>query len=112
LEMRDETTPNEEKATAQMGIISSHIVPTCPPRPTTLSTERLFQEIANQDHGLTPSVRGRVHIVDPAAEVLLHMYDDRGMDAIATSVAPLGALKSSCESVILNPTPASMGATQ
>jgi hypothetical protein len=64
-------------------------------RPSTLSAERLFQAIANQDHGLTPSVRGRVHIVDPAAEVLLHMYDDRGMDVIATSVTPLRALKSS-----------------
>jgi Domain of unknown function (DUF3885) len=62
-------------------------------RPSAVSTERLFQAIANQDHGLTPSVRGRVHIVDPGAEVLLHMYDDRGMDVIAKSAAPLQTLE-------------------
>jgi hypothetical protein len=64
-------------------------------RHSALSAERLFEAIANQDHGLTPSVRGRVHILDPAAGVLLHMYDDRGMDIIATSVPPLQALKNS-----------------
>jgi len=41
-------------------------------RSSVLSTERLFEAIANQDHGRTPSVRGRVHILDPGAEVLLH----------------------------------------
>ncbi len=69
-------------------------------RPSDLSTGRLFDAIANQDHGRTPSVRGRVHILDPRTEVLLHMYDDRGMDVIATSVAPLLTLKSSFSSWI------------
>jgi hypothetical protein len=69
-------------------------------RSSVLSTGRLFEAIANQDHGRTPSVRGRVHILDPEAEVLLHMYDDRGMDVIATSVAPLLTLKSSFSSWI------------
>lgn len=69
-------------------------------RSSVLSTGRLFEAIANQDHGRTPSVRGRVHILDPGAEVLLHMYDDRGMDVIATSVAPLLTLKSSFSSWI------------
>jgi Domain of unknown function (DUF3885) len=70
-------------------------------RPSALSAERLFEAIANQDHGLTPSVRGRVHILDPAAGVLLHMYDDRGMDIIATSVPPLQALKNSFASWLI-----------
>jgi Domain of unknown function (DUF3885) len=69
-------------------------------RSSVLSTGRLFEAIANQDHGRTPSVRGRVHIFDPGAEVLLHMYDDRGMDVIATSVAPLLTLKRSFSSWI------------
>jgi Domain of unknown function (DUF3885) len=64
-------------------------------RPSDLSTGQLFDAIANQDHGRAPSVRGRVHMLDPRTEVLMHMYDDRGMDAIATSLAPLLALKSS-----------------
>jgi Domain of unknown function (DUF3885) len=69
-------------------------------RSSVLSTGRLFDAIASQDHGRTPSVRGRVHILDPRAEVLLHMYDDRGMDVIATSDAPLLTLKSSFSSWI------------
>jgi Domain of unknown function (DUF3885) len=64
-------------------------------RPSVLLSERLFDAIANQDHGRTPSVRGRVHILDTGAEILLHMYDDRGMDVIASSTAPLIALKNS-----------------
>jgi len=63
-------------------------------RPSTISPERLFQAIANQDHGVAPSVRGRIHVFDPRTEVLLHMYDDRGMDVIASTAAPLLELKS------------------
>jgi hypothetical protein len=57
-------------------------------RPANLSTGVLFKAITSQDHGRTPSVRSRVHIFDPEAEILLHMYDDRGMDAIATATHP------------------------
>jgi hypothetical protein len=57
-------------------------------RPSSISRERLFQAIANQDHGGAPSVRGRIHVLDPRTEVLLHMYDDRGMDVIASTAAP------------------------
>jgi len=62
-------------------------------QPSVLSTVRLFEAIANQDHGRAPSVRGRVHILDPRAAVLLHMYDDRGMDIIASSADRLLTLK-------------------
>jgi hypothetical protein len=70
-------------------------------KPFDLSAERLFQAIGNQDHGLTPSVRGRVHIFDPSSETLLHMYDDRGMDIIAASLPPLEALKQTFPSWII-----------
>jgi hypothetical protein len=69
-------------------------------RSSDLSTWRLSEAIANQDFGRTPLVRGRVHILDPGAKVLLHMYDDRGMDVIATSLAPLLTLKNSFASWI------------
>jgi Domain of unknown function (DUF3885) len=62
-------------------------------RPSVFSSERLFEAIANQDHGRAPSVRGRVHVLDPNTEILLHMYDDRGMDVIASNAAPLAVLK-------------------
>ena len=62
-------------------------------RPSIISRERLFRAIANQDQGGTPSVRGRIHVLDPHAGVLLHMYDDRGMDVIASNTASLLELK-------------------
>jgi hypothetical protein len=58
------------------------------PRPA-LASEVLFHAIANQDHGRTPSVLGRTFILDPVAQVLLHMYDDRGLDIIAKSALAL-----------------------
>jgi hypothetical protein len=70
-------------------------------RPSALSAERLFEAIANQDHGLTPSVKGRVHMLDASSGVLLHMYDDRGMDIIATTSPPLQALRDSFASWII-----------
>jgi hypothetical protein len=57
--------------------------------PSVLASEQLFLAIANQDHGRTPAVRGRVYILDPLAELLFHMYDDRGLDIIATSTMSL-----------------------
>jgi hypothetical protein len=63
-------------------------------RPSALSSERLFEAVANQDHGRAPSVRGRVHVFDPEAKILLHMYDDRGMDILATNAAQLSSVKS------------------
>jgi hypothetical protein len=60
--------------------------------PSDLTIERLFRAIANQDHGRTPSVKGRVYMLVPAAGLLMHMYDDRGMGIIPTSSAALGQL--------------------
>ncbi len=62
--------------------------------PSSISRECLFKAIANQDHGAAPSVRGRIYVLDPLTEILLHMYDDRGMDVIASTAAPLLELKS------------------
>lgn len=61
--------------------------------PGALAARELFEAIANQDHGRSPSVRGRIHVLDPLADVLLHMYDDRGLDIIANTPPPLLLLR-------------------
>ena len=43
----------------------------------------VLEGIANADHTRTPSVSGCVYFLNPAAEIIAHMYDDRGMDIIA-----------------------------
>jgi uncharacterized protein DUF3885 len=45
----------------------------------------VLEGIANADHAQSPSVSGDVYFLNPAAEVIVHMYDDRGLDMIAAS---------------------------
>jgi len=54
-----------------------------------LSYEAVFDGIANADHARTPSVSSRVYFLNPRSDVLLHMYDDRGLDIIAAREEPL-----------------------
>ena len=62
-------------------------------RPFNISREHLFQAIANQDHRIFPSVRGRIPIFDPCSGIVLLRDDDRGLDVIATTASPLPALR-------------------
>jgi hypothetical protein len=49
----------------------------------------VFEGIASADHAQTPSVSGRIYFLNPAREMIIHMYDDRGLDMIAASRAAL-----------------------
>lgn len=49
------------------------------------SYKAIFQGIANHDHASTPSVSSRVYFLNHANDILLHMYDDRGLDVIAAT---------------------------
>lgn len=45
----------------------------------------VFEGIANADHSQSPSVSGRVYFLNPATAIIVHMYDDRGLDMIAAT---------------------------
>jgi hypothetical protein len=45
----------------------------------------VLQGIANADHAHTPSVSGRVYFLNPATAMIVHVYDDRGLDMIAAT---------------------------
>jgi hypothetical protein len=45
----------------------------------------VLEGIANADHAQTPSVLGRVYFLNPATAMIVHMYDDRGLDIIAAT---------------------------
>jgi hypothetical protein len=49
----------------------------------------VLEGIANADHAQTPSVLGRVYFLNPATAMIVHMYDDRGLDMIAATRAAL-----------------------
>ncbi len=49
----------------------------------------VLEGIAHADHSQTPSVSGRVYFLNPATAIIVHMYDDRGLDMIAATRAAL-----------------------
>lgn len=49
----------------------------------------VLEGIANADHAQTPSVLERVYFLNPATAIIVHMYDDRGLDIIAATREPL-----------------------
>jgi hypothetical protein len=44
----------------------------------------IFSAIANADHGRSPAISSRVYLINLVSNVILHMYDDRGLDLIAS----------------------------
>jgi hypothetical protein len=45
----------------------------------------VLEGIANADHAQNPSVSGRVYFLNPATTMIVHMYDDRGLDILAAT---------------------------
>lgn len=44
---------------------------------------KVLEGIANADHARRPCIGGRVYFIHAVKRVIVHMYDDRGMDIIA-----------------------------
>jgi hypothetical protein len=57
------------------------------------SYEAVFEGIANHDHARTPSVSSRVYFLNQTNDILLHMYDDSGLDIIAATSEPLTRIR-------------------
>jgi hypothetical protein len=49
-----------------------------------LRYDSVLEGIANADHGIAPSISSRVYFINLRDDVIFHMYDDRGLDVIAT----------------------------
>lgn len=50
---------------------------------------QMFQAIANREQQGFPKISSGVYIIDPTAKIIMHMYDDRGLDVIATELSTL-----------------------
>jgi hypothetical protein len=62
----------------------------------------VFEGIANADHARAPSVSSRVYFLNPTTDVLLHMYDDRGLDIIAATEQPVMGMRRQFKNWILD----------
>jgi hypothetical protein len=54
--------------------------------------QEILEGIANADHARDPSIGDRVYFINTLTHVIAHMYDDRGMDLIATNRESLQSL--------------------
>lgn len=57
--------------------------------PLAFDVTRMFQAIANRERGGVPSISSGVYTIDPRSKIIMHMYDDRGLDVIAYDAVPL-----------------------
>jgi hypothetical protein len=61
-------------------------------QPFTFDAVCMFQSIANREQAGSPAISGKVYVIDPSNCVIMHMYDDRGLDIIATELDTLRPL--------------------
>jgi hypothetical protein len=52
----------------------------------------LFQGVANREQAGVPKISSGVFVIDPTSKVIMHMYDDRGLDIIAAELNTLRPL--------------------
>jgi hypothetical protein len=60
--------------------------------PLAFNAAQMFQAIANRELGGIPKVSSGVFVIDPCSKVIMHMYDDRGLDIIAAELNTLRPL--------------------
>ncbi len=57
--------------------------------PRSFDAGQMMQAIAGRERGGTVAISGNVYTIDPRKGIIMHMYDDRGLDVIATDTAAL-----------------------
>ena len=70
--------------------------------PTPMDVGAIFRAIANVDFARLPKITDRVYFVNMSRDIILHMYDDRGLDVIATNRTSLLGLYHSHNAWILD----------
>jgi len=70
--------------------------------PLAFDAAQMFQAIANREQDGIPKISSAVYVIDPIKKVIMHMYDDRGLDVIASELNTLRPLFESFSDWILN----------
>jgi hypothetical protein len=60
--------------------------------PSAFNAGRMFQAIANREQPGVPKIASGVYVIEPNSKLIMHMYDDRGLDIIATDLSALRPL--------------------
>ena len=70
--------------------------------PLAFDAAQMFQAIANREQKGYPKIASGVYIINPRSKIIMHMYDDRGLDVIATELITLRPLFESFGAWILD----------
>lgn len=54
-----------------------------------LDAIQMFQGIANREQPGNPKIESAVYVISPGKKTILHMYNDRGLDVIASQLSTL-----------------------
>jgi hypothetical protein len=57
--------------------------------PLAYNAALMFEAIAHREQMGDPKVSSSVFVIDPRSKIIMHMYDDRGLDVIATDLNTL-----------------------
>ncbi len=60
--------------------------------PHSIKATGIFQGIAHREQEGNPKIVSRVYLLDPTAKIIMHMYDDRGLDIIASHIEAIRTL--------------------
>jgi hypothetical protein len=60
--------------------------------PRAVNAPQMFQAIANREQNGMPKVSSGVYVIDSNSKIIMHMYDDRGLDIISTELETLRKL--------------------
>ena len=60
--------------------------------PAAFNAKLMFQAIANREQKGNPKIASAVYLIDPRSSIIMHMYDDRGLDVIAPKLDTLRPL--------------------
>ena len=68
-----------------------------------INVRQLFKAAINSDFSsLQPQLNGECYLINRTKQLVLNLYDDRGMDVVSTSKEPLAALYKSHNHLILD----------
>ena len=70
--------------------------------PLAFDAAQMFQAIANREQDGVPKVASGVYVIDSQLKIIMYMYDDRGLDIIATELNTLRPLHENFTDWILN----------
>ena len=72
-------------------------------RTVELNAKQLFKAAINIDFSsLQPQLKGECYLINRTKQLVLNLYDDRGMDVVSTSKEPLASLYKSHNHLILD----------